>query len=161
MIEGANMQFYMIIGKNKLYVYRLKNEKLEPEFIDGNSFCNYAAQGITGSVSELLSSLADVNNLDGIDDVEVSVVLNTDRVRNVNALKALDGHILQEIPLEDILVRVIKRLSKDNQLKIAEFGINYDGDAYILHEGKLEKKPYSLLAYSIGQEELIVDVVGR
>lgn len=155
------MHFYMIIGKSKIYVYRLKNEKLEPEFIDGNPFCNYATQGINDAVSGLLSSLADVNNLDSIDDVEVSVVLNTDRVRNVNAIKALDGHILQEVPLEDVLVRVIKRLSKDRQLKITEFGINYDGDAYILHDGNLEKKQYSLLAYSVGQEDFIVDVLGR
>ena len=155
------MQFYMVIGKSNFYIYRLKNEKLIPEYIDGNPFWNYNTHDINSSVLSLLSSLADVNNLDGVDDVEISVVLNTDRVRNVNTVKTLAGHIKENIPLENVLVHVIKRLSKNKVLKIAEFGINYDGDAYILHEGKLEKKPYSLLAYSIGQEELIVDVVGR
>lgn len=155
------MKFHLVIEKSKFYVYQFINDRFEPEYINGNPFWNYEVHAINDATANLLTALANANNLDDTNDIEVSVILNSDRVRNVNVMKALDGHVREELPLENILIRVIKALEKNAGLKITDFGINYDGDSYILREGKLEKMPYSLLAYTVHQKEFMAMIMGR
>ena len=155
------MHFYMIIGKNSFHAYRLSDTGLEPEFIDGNPFFPYNPHTIKTDVGKFLSSIADSNNLDSTDNIEMSVVLNADRVRNVNTLNALGNKAKDKIPAEDILIRLVNNLSKNNELHIDEFGINYDGESYLMMNGKLQTRPYSLLAYTIKQEEFVSELLGR
>ncbi len=155
------MHFYMIIGKSKLYIYHTDNGKLEPEYIDGNPFWSYNQHTIKEDLFNFLDAIADGNNLEGTTDIEFSIVLSADRVRNVNILNALGEQVKENIPLEDILIRVINKLSEDKSLHIDDFGINYDGESYFLYNGRLDKGPYSLLSYTIGQEVFSASVIER
>lgn len=155
------MHFFLIVGKTDFYVYTRKNDQLVPEFIDGNPFWPYTPHAVKNDLVRLMYALADSNNLEGIDDITFSVIKNADRVRNVNIINSLGQHLQKEISPDELLLAAIQRLAKNSALHIAEFGINYDGDSYILKNGNLDKNPYSLLAYTISQEEFIVGVLGR
>ena len=156
------MHFFLVVGKNKFYIYtRSEGGQLVPEYIDGNPFWEYTPHAIKSDLKKLMNALADGNNLDDINEIKFSVVKNADRVRNVNVISALTDYLQDEISLEEILQTAIKKLSDNPALHIAEFGVNYDGDSYVLKNGNLEKNSYSLLAYTISQEEFVAGILGR
>ena len=149
------MNFYMIIGRNAFYLYRRANNGFEIEYIDGNSYRHYDTHSIKTDLANLLETVADVNNLSGTDEIFFTVIQNADPIRNKNVEQVLGSRIKEKFSVDEILIRAVKSLAQDKNLHIGKFGITYDGTSYIFKDGKLEKIPYSLLAYNFGQEKLI------
>ena len=149
------MDFHMIIGKNAFYLYRLSANGFEVEYIDGNSYRHYDTHSIKSDLENLLETVADTNNLDNANDIEFTIIENADNIRNTNVEQVLGNRVKEKISINDILIRVVNALAQDKNLHIDEFGINYDGASYILHNGNLQKNFYSLLAYNVNQEKLM------
>ena len=145
----------MIIGRNAFYLYHRSRDNFEIEYVDGNPYRHYDIHSIRSDLEKLLETVADTNNLDNANEIEFTIIENADNIRNTNVEQILGNRIKEKMSINAVLIRVVNALSKDNELHINEFGINYDGSSYILHNGELQKKPYSLLAYNVGQEKLI------
>lgn len=103
----------------------------------------------------MLITLADINNLDNENEIELIIIENSDRVRNTNVKLALKNYIKETIQLDTLLLRLIHDLLKNKSLYIDEFGINYDEDCYIMRSNTLERSNYSLLAYTVNQNMLM------
>ena len=145
----------MIIGKNAFYLYRRNGNGFEIEYVDGNPYRHYNTHSIKSDLENLLETVADTNNLDNANEIEFTIIENADNIRNTNVEQVLGNRIKEKMSINDVLIRVVNAISRDNELHINEFGVNYDGSSYILHNGELQKKPYSLLAYNVEQEKLI------
>lgn len=154
-------KFYLIIGKDKFLVYHKNKNAFELESIDGNLYVKYDIHRINSDMQNLLEALQNAYNLETMEELKFVVMPNSDPLRNSIIEKALSGeteqasYIYSKYELKDILLKAIQRLSKDKKLHISEFGINYDGDSYILMDGILKQGEYSLLGYTIEQERLI------
>lgn len=157
------MHFFMIIGKELLYICRARDGALEPVYIHGNLFQQYNpySNTIKDDVRKILEAVADQHNLDAADGMDISLVENADRVRTENIKKALSGSIKRIIPLNDVLLRLVNSLRGKKELHIDDFGINYDGDSYLPRGGQLQRSAYSLLAYTVKPEEFMAQVQGR
>ena len=149
------MQFYVVIGKSAFFVYRKNGENFEPEYIDGNPYYRYILHNIKSSAKQLLTALVDINNLDNENELELAIIENSDRVRNVNVEQALEQCIKERIKLDTLLLRLLQDLSEDKSLYIDEFGVNYDGECYVIRNAALERSRYSLLAYTVNQDMLM------
>ena len=149
------MRFYVVIGKGSFFLYRKENKKFEPEYIDGNPYYRYILHEIKASVKQMLITLADINNLDNENEIELVIIENSDRVRNTNVKLALKNYIKETIQLDTLLLRLIHDLLKNKSLYIDELGINYDEDCYIMRSNTLERSNYSLLAYTVNQNMLM------
>ena len=153
--------FYLVIGKDKFYVYRKDKDTFAPEYIDGNPYMKYGIHHVKSDIQHLLESLQHNYNLETMREIKFIVVNNSDPVRNSIIENALDGkdtqagYINSIYDFKDILVKAIKTLSKDKTLYISEFGINYDGDSYMLKDGILKQSEFNLLGYTIYHERLI------
>ena len=149
------MDLHMIIGRNAFYLYRRTNDSFEVEYIDGNSYRHYNTHSIKSDLENLLETVADINNLDSANEIYFSVIENADKIRNANVENVLGSRIKEKFSVDEILIRAVSSLAKDKDLHIDDFGINYDGNSYLFKNGKLEKNPYSLLAYNVSQEKLM------
>lgn len=149
------MDLYMIIGKNAFYLYRRTNNGFEIEYIDGNPYRRYDTHSIKNDLVNLLDTVADTNNLNSSDEIEITLIENADSIRNKNVEQVLENRLKAKISVDDVLIRAVIALAENKDLHIYEFGINYDGASYIFRNGKLEKNSYSLLAYNVGQEKLM------
>lgn len=149
------MNLHMIIGKNAFYLYRHTNNGFEIEYVDGNSYRHYDTHNIKSDLSNLLETVADTNNLDSSNEIEITLIENADPIRNKNVEQVLQNRIKGKISIDELLTRTVIALAENKDLHIYEFGINYDGTSYLFRNGKLEKNSYSLLAYNVGQETLM------
>ena len=82
-------------------------------------------------------------------------VIKKSFIRNKNVELILNKIIKKIVPLHQILNKCIKSLTVKRELHIKEFGVNYDGDSYLLKDETLQKIPYSLLSYSLKRDSLI------
>ena len=149
------MYLHMIIGKNAFYLYRRNGNGFEIEYVDGNPYRHYDIHSIKSDLEDLLATVADTNNLDNANEMEFAIIENADNIRNTNVEQVLGNRIREKISIDDVLIRVVNSLAKDKDLHINEFGINYDGISYVLHNNDLQKSSYSLLAYNVSQEKLM------
>ncbi len=149
------MDLHMIVGKNAFYLYRLSAYGFEIEYVDGNPYKHYNIHSIRFDLENLLETVADTNNLNNSNEIKIILIGNSDPIRNKNVEQVLGNRIKAKISVNDVLLRAVKDLARNRDLHIGEFGINYDGTSYLFKQGRLEAKPYSLLAYNLEQEKLI------
>lgn len=149
------MKFYIVIGKGAFFLYRKNGKSFEPEYIDGNPYYRYILHEIKSSAEKMLTELADNNNLEDRSNIELVIIENSDRVRNVNVEKALEKYITETIKLDKLILRLMHDLLKRDNLYIDQLGINYDEECYVMKSNNLERSNYSLLAYTVNQDMLI------
>lgn len=153
--------FYLIIAKDKFHVYHKNNNTFVPEYIDGNPYLKYDLHHVNSSIQHLVESLQHNYNLETMAEVNFIVVNNSDPIRNsmienaLNGEETQGGYINSTYDCRDILAKAIRILSKEKKLHVSEFGINYDGDSYVLKDNILKQGEYNLLAYTINQKNLI------
>ena len=145
----------MIIGKNAFFLYRKNDKNFEIEYIDGNPYYQYILHEIKLYAEQVLTALVDINNLDDKNEIELIIIENSDHVRNVNVEQVLEKYIKERLKLDTVLLRIMHDLLEDKNLYIKDFGINYDGECYILENNILKRDNYSLLAYTINQDMLM------
>lgn len=146
--------FYLIILKKSLYVYRKKNEAFIPEYIEGKLAEDYELKNLEDKVKKIIEYIAEANNLTP-DEVHISVVENSDSVRNEKVRRVLGNKIKATYKITDVLDATVKNLRRQKDLYIDQLGINFDGESYQLKAGRLKREAYSLLAYTIMPNELV------
>lgn len=144
--------FYLVIGKDKFFVY---SERRELVYIDGNPFFEYEPRKIREAVNRLIEKIVDENNFSDKNDLKFSVIENIDSVRNESVEDELGNLIVQKYFIGNIIQETVSSLAKNPKLYISELGVNYDGDCYFLQDGDLWRYEYSLLALSIDTAEIM------
>jgi len=149
------MRFFLIIGKNNLFVYERKNNRFEKQFIEGNPFYPYDLSNSEENVISFLDALANEKNLGTKTKLQFDVLENQDFVRTKSIMKTMSDYVVNVYKIENVIVTAIKKLSKDKTLQIDNYGINYDGVSYKMENGGLLNSYFDLLAYAINDEDLV------
>ncbi len=143
------MKFFMIIGKDDLYVYEKEGSQYKKQFIEGNPSFSYELSNIQEDIKEFLELLANEKNLGEKTKLEFDVLENENKVYTNAVIKSLQGCVSQRIDSSEIIKMVFNELKKDKKLQIEQYGINYDGVSYKMENQKLIKGEFDLLAYTI------------
>ena len=130
----------------------MNNRSFEQVHIDGSPYVQYMLPNIKDEVILIIDKLANIYNLDGNTDMSIILVENSDRVRNVNVKKALGNKVTKSISINSLIEKFIY---ENNDAAVAEYGVNYDGETFIMSEGKIHKQPYSLLGVRVGVDKLM------
>ena len=128
------------------------DRSFEQVHIDGNPYVKYMLPNIKNEVTLLVDKLANIYNLDGRTDISIVLIENSDRVRNVNIKTALGDKITKSISINSLIEKYIH---ENNDTAIAEYGVNYDGETFVMNDGKIQKRPYSLLGVRIDVDKLM------
>lgn len=149
------MKFFVIIGKDNLYVYEKNGSSFEKQFIEGSSFYPYDVTHVDADINGFLDDLADEKNLGTKAKLEFDVLENGDSVRTGSVMRVLGDYVEERLPLSETVRKVIKKLGKDKDLFIDKYGINYDGTCYKMDGQTLLSGPFDLLAYTIHEDDVV------
>ncbi len=148
-------KFFLVIGKDKFFIYSRDNKGVEPVFIDGNPFRQYNPQNIKQDMTDLLEYLADAYNEASTDELEFSVVENSDRVCTANVSSVLGNRMKEQFSLDKIIANGMHHLQNDVSLHIKDYGVNYDGNSYKLEGDMAKKVEYSLLGFRLEPKQIM------
>lgn len=151
--------FYMIIGKDALFLYEKNGTNYNRQYIEGNPEFHYQLNNIKKDMEKLLAVLTDEYNLDSQSELAFVVIGNGNSVVTEAITRALDGHISDKCGLDSIMPEIINKIYKEEIPLVKEYGINFDGHNYLLMNGKLDKRNYSLLGYTLNEDK-IVEYIG-
>ncbi|MGG7175289.1 hypothetical protein ACQPV1_18475 [Clostridium neonatale] len=147
--------FYMIIGKNELFLYEKNENGYVRQFIEGNSEYSYKLNNAKNDVDRLIKSLVNEYNMETSAEIEFVVIDNENTIYSEIIEKALGEYVAKKNDLKQILTNIIKKLKRDNKLMIDELGINFDGKNYVMSNNKLIKNDYSLLGYTLHADDIM------
>lgn len=147
--------FYMIIGKDALYLYEKNGRNYNRQYIEGNPEFHYQLNNIKKDIEKLLEVLVEEYNLDNQSELTFVVVGNGNSVVTEVITKALDGHISDKRDMGFIMPEIIQKLYKDEIPLVKEYGVNFDGNNYRLMNGKLGMYDYHLLGYTLNEDKIM------
>ena len=147
--------FYMIIGRDVLYLYEKNGTNYNRQYIEGNPEFYYQLNNMRNNIERLLQVLTEEYNLDSTLEITFVVIENDDPVVTEAVDRALERHISKQYDLSAIMPEIIKKMYVDGIPLIKEFGVNFDGRNYLLTNGKVNKCDYNLLAYTLNADEII------
>lgn len=146
------MEFYLIVGKTSFSLFTVNKHSFEQIYIDGNPYVKYMLPNIKDKVTLLVNKLANIYNLDETTDISIILIENSDRVRNVNVKNVLGDKVTKSISINSLIEKYIY---ENNDAAITEYGVNYDGETFVMHNGKIQKQPYSLLGVRVEVDTLM------
>lgn len=149
------MKFFLIIGRNALYIYEKNGQKFERQFIEGSDKVIIDSNNIVENVNSFMETLADEKNLGTIGNLEFDVLECEESKYNTDVVVALKEHIENKYYLSDILVTIIRKLLRDKKLMVDLYGINYEGYSYKIENNNVCQGSYDLLAYTIHSDDII------
>lgn len=149
------MEFLVSIEKDRLRTYERVKGTFEPFFIEGGECFFYDGSSIKQEVETYLSALVREKNMESPDGIELIVLENSDELLNLKFSRAWDKHVKKVFLIGDMMWKVLCALRDDKELRVSEYGINYDGFSYVIRKGKIEKSDFDLLAYTIHAKNLI------
>lgn len=146
---------YLIIGKEKLFLYEKDNGHVERQHIQGNPYFSYDINNAKYDIKKMLHLLVDEYNLDTVAELEFIILENIDKTITNIVEELLSEYIVKKIDINEAILDVMKILNKDKKLYIDLFGINYDGISFRLEKNKLKKYGFNLLSYTLNEDNLI------
>lgn len=151
------MKLFVAIGKKALYTYEKDGQKFNIEYIEGHDAFPYNPRNAADDINDYLEALSNEKNLGTKAKLEFDVLDSVDEYCNTAVFHVLEGenYVNRRYPINVALEEVIKKLSKDKKLLIDEYGINYDGNSYKIQNGKLVKREFDLLAYTVHCKDVI------
>lgn len=153
------MIFLLFIGKNKFHLFDL-NKNCERITINGSEFFPYDLTKAKDAVNKLIAALANDYNIASESEVQFQVLENMDSTVNEVMLEALGGHIQAKFNIQSVIRKILNVLTKDQpNLRIKEFGINYDGNSFEIKNNKVEKEDFNLLSYTLDDASIINSVL--
>ena len=152
------MTFYLVTETSRLSAFSRKGDKFELEYIDGSPSIVYEPQKIKNAVKYLLDGLITNYNLNDGSELEFIVIESRDAIKNKVVLDMLNAaHSAFKVQtLDNLLKFAIGRLLKDKSLYVNEFGVNYDDSCFRLKEGRLQSDDFSLTAYTLPKENVLI-----
>lgn len=147
--------FYVIIGRNALYLYEKNGEEYNRQYVSGNPEFQYQTNSVKKDMDKMMDALVEEYNLENRSELSFFVIGSNDPLVTEVVSKALEGYITEKHDLNVLMLEVIKRFSCDKKLLVNEFGINFDDVNYRLLNGRLQETDYSLLGYTLQTDDLI------
>ena len=148
-------KFLMILGKEKLYLYTRKENVYEKKYIEGSPSFDYKQNNASNDIKKLFRSLKDEYGLDSEAELEFDVIDNEDPVSTDVMMRVLGSYIAGRRKIEDVIETVMKKLVKDKNLLVDDYGVNFDGKNYVYTSGKLVKKDFNLLGYTLKADSIV------
>ncbi len=148
-------KFFLVIGKEKLYLYVCQGERCEKQYIEGNPDFSYHINHVSNDIKRLFQSLMNEYNLQSEAELQFTVINNEDFIYSEAVNQALGQKVVKNWDLEEVMVSAIQKMNSDKSLLIDEFGANFDGKNYIMRAGKLEKTEFNLLGYLLKEDDLL------
>ncbi len=98
-------KFYMIIGKNELFLYEKNENGYVRQFIEGNSEYSYKLNNAKNDVDRLIKSLVNENeyNMETSAEIEFIVIDNENTIYSEIIEKALGEYVAKKNDLKQIL----------------------------------------------------------
>ena len=149
------MNFFLIIGRNKLYTYVKNASQIEPQFIEGSNYFQVNFGNISGDVSSYMETLANEKNLGTIAKLEFDILENSNSKFSAEVIRAFGENVKSVYHLNEVLENVMNKLLRDKKLMINEYGVNYDGYSYKLKNNTVVKEEYDLLSKSIYCDDIV------
>lgn len=158
--------FYMITGRDVLYLYEKDGMKYNRQYIQGNPEYHYQIHTVKKDMEKLLKELAEDYNLDiDMDHVDIQkanntemafvMVENADPVLTEAVSRGLGGFLSQKYVLDSLISDIIRKLCSDGQPLVKDFGVNFDGNNYRLANGVIQRNNFSLLGYTLQPDDLL------
>lgn len=153
-------EFYVIVGREQLYIYVKDGTKYERQYIKGKpEFC-YQLNQAKSSMRELVKALMEEYNLDSEqedDQSKIAFLLIEGVAPAITGAvcNGLEGYLSKRYPLNEIISKVMKKLEAADTPLLKEFGANFDGVNYRWENGSIQKADFSLLAYTLQADDLI------
>lgn len=149
------MKFFVIIGKENLFVFEKNGNQYIKQFIEGSPFYPYDVNSVDENINAFLDDLANEKNLGTKAKLEFDVLENEDMIRTNSVMRVMGEYVTERFSIPDTIRKVIKKLSKDKKLLIDQYGINYDSVCYKIDKENLLISPFDLLAYTVHEEDII------
>lgn len=147
--------FYMIISKEKLYLYKKDNDEYLRQQIEGNYYFRYSINNVRNDVNRLLNSLVKEFNMDTRAEIMLVVIDNEDDITSRSIEASIKEYTVDKYDISTLMLKVLKTLDKDSSLLINEFGVNFDGKNYIQKDDRIVKKGFNLLGYTLDEDDLM------
>lgn len=151
-------EFYVIIKKDFLFLYERNDASYERVYLEGNDKYAYEINRIEEGMNAFLSLICDEYNLDSTGEIDLIAILNEDKIISDAIVGVLGENIIEQIDIYQLLDNVLRRLERDKELYINQYGINYDGKNYVLDQEQLKKGEFSLLAYTVSEDMLMRNI---
>ena len=146
---------YLVIEKSTLSLFQKNSTHYERLYIEGNSEYVYDLNSANESINKLFKILVNEFNLNSIAEIDFIVIDNEDKVISEVVNKTLQKYIKEKYEIKKIMKHISQKLSRDKNMYILEYGINFDGKNYILSKNNIIKMDFSLLGYTITNEQLV------
>ncbi len=101
--------FYMITGRDVLYLYEKNGTNYNRQYIEGNPEFHYQVNNMKNDIEKLLKALMEEYNLDSILEITFVVIGNDDPIVTEAVDRALEGHISKQYDLSTIMPEIIKK----------------------------------------------------
>ncbi len=147
--------FYMIIGKKSLSLYEKIGVSFKQIYLQGKPEYLYDINRARECIDKVFAMLIIEYNMRSIGEIDLVVINNEDKIISDVIGKLLRKHIREKIEVEDLLGIATEKLCRDKKLHISEYGINFDGKNYLYTEKGVEKNEFSLLGYTVNNDELM------
>jgi len=152
------MQLILLIGKEQCFVYEKRSAGYEKQYIGGHPGVPFELQDAQTAVEFLVNDLVEEFNLSDKKELTFTLITNED----VYYTKVIEDELVKqeiEVKRDDVnrrILDVLNRLQTQSGLLVDKYGINFDGKCYQkAGDKKLWKKEFSLLAYTVDEDEFM------
>lgn len=149
------MKYLLVICKNSIFTYEAVGNGFLPQMIEGSKKYSYNINTVNDDMDAYLQALANEKNLGTVARLEFDVVEGTDVFCNNAIINVLEKYIDKKYNINTAIAKAIGKLSRDKNLLIDQYGVNYDDISYIMIDNEIKKQPYNLLAYRVECDDLV------
>lgn len=149
------MKYLLVIYKNSIVTYEAVGNGFVPQTIEGSRKYSYNINSVNDDMDAYLQALANEKNLGTVARLEFDIVEGTDAFCSNAIIGALEKYVDKKYEINTVIAKLIGKLSRDKNLLIEQYGVNYDEVSYIIDDNEIKKQPYNLLAYRLECDELI------
>lgn len=150
------MEFLLVFDNEKIHIYNVENNYARYYF-SGNDFVFYDKNNIELALNSLSNELSKAFSI-SVPDIKYSILgVATEAINNKFIEKA--GTKVKKIYyVDDIIGTIMEKLIGKDNLMIDEYGINYNGRSYRVVDGDIIQYNFSLLGYTISDDEFISEI---
>ncbi len=146
---------YMVICRDALYLYEKDGTGFKRQYIEGNPEFHYQTNHMKDDVKKLLDVLVEEYNLDGRSELTFCLIENEEPSVTKAVCRNLDGYISRQYSLDMIIPEIIRKTKADGIPLIEESGINFDDRNYLPVNGKINKRDFNLLGYTLDMDKMM------
>lgn len=148
-------EFYVIVGRELLYLYEKEGTKYSRQYIKGKPEFRYQLNQAKVDMERLINLLADEYNLDNNSDMQFTLIENVDKMVNEAIYRGLEGYLAKSCPLDAVMSDVVKKLEMDGVPFLKEYGVNFDGVNFRQSDSGIQKLEFSLLGCTLQADDLM------